>query len=168
MEEIRNLNDEKLMNLYAAGEYEAFEILYSRYKTKISSYLNRKVFNQDMREEVFQDIFMKLHRTRSQYSDQYLFAQWIFTITRTTVLDYLKKKKISTVDFFENELVCKNVEKEVEIDLESLSDREKAIIEMRYFSDHDYEEIAQKLNLSTSNVRKIASRAIAALKGKKV
>jgi len=166
MKEIFNLSDEKLMNLYAEGEYDAFKVLYKRYKAKIYSYINRKVFDSDMREEVFQNIFMKLHKTRGLYNDDFLFAQWIYTIARTSVLDFLKKRKIETVEFFE--IASDNETLDVEIDLSSLSQKEKSVIELKYFSDQDYEEIAKQLNLTNSNVRKIASRAITALRKKKV
>lgn len=51
-----------------------------------------------------------------------------------------------------------------EVDLTSLSEREKQIIQLRYTEDKDFDEIARTLHLTSANVRKMISRGLQKLR----
>lgn len=166
MNSLETLEDEKLMLEYQADNYSAFEVLYRRHKSLVYSYIYKRLKNKDQVEEVFQNIFLKFHRSRELYDPKYKFLQWLYTLARSELYDFCKKKRLVTISF--DEEVFK-VEEEFEIedvDLSTLKEKERLAIELRYFEEQEYEEIAKLLQTSQSNARKIVSRAILKLKTK--
>lgn len=163
---LHNLSDEKLMLLYQDGDIQAFNLLYERHKNRVYSYLNKRVQGQDAREEIFQNCFLKLHRFRKNYDPKHIFLKWLYTITRSEMLDYLKKKQLKTVPFLEQmkeagDEFSPNID---ELNLSSVSEVERHAIKLRFYSGQDYKEIAEALNISEPNARKIISRGIKKLK----
>lgn len=168
MNPFEGLPDEKLMDYYQKGESLAFEVLYQRHKAKVYGYLRRRMPNSSDVAEVFQNVFMKVHKSRKQYDRSYTLAQWLFTITRSELLDYAKKKRVKTVSLEENmsheEQVAVARELELDLDQVDLTAREQKLIDLRFFSDMDYDEISEQLNVSQANARKILSRALAKIR----
>lgn len=165
-----DLSDEELMKRYQQDDYLAFDELYSRYKKRIYSYVQSKVFDKSMVDEVYQNVFLKLHKSRHLYSDQYLFKQWIFTLTKNIVIDYFRDNKItfldeSYIDSNTQEINADTNDKR-EIDLSVLAHKERLAIELRYEQDKDFIDIAEILKTNQTNVRKIISRATEKLKKK--
>lgn len=164
-----HLDDKKLMELYQADESQAFQILYERHQAKVYTYLYKRLSDTNSINDIFQNIFLKFHKVRYKYDPKYEVLQWIYTITKNEFLDYVKKKKVVTTELEEEYLYSKESDSEdVEINLEnaSLSANEKKAIDLRYFSDQDFEEISVLLNTSNANVRKIISRGIGKLRVK--
>lgn len=163
------MDDEKLMTLYQEGNLEAFETLYARHKDKVYGFLIKRLKDASAADDVFQNAFVKLHRKREQYDPAHSFLKWLFIVTRSEMLDYLKAKK-ANVEFVEEVhglALATPVEEDEKIDLKavsSLSENEAAALSLRYYEDHDFVEIAQKLRTSQSNARKIVSRGVKKLK----
>ncbi len=61
------LPDEELMQAYAEGDMDAFELLYARHKGRLFGYLVGQLKDHAEAEEVFQTVFVKLHRARARY-----------------------------------------------------------------------------------------------------
>lgn len=164
-----HLDDKKLMSLYQDGESKAFEVLYQRHESRVYTYLHRRLKNKEAIDDIFQNIFSKFHKARLRYDSKYEVLQWIYTISRNELLDYLKKKSIVTTPFVEELITIEKEEVELPFEIseeKKLSQKEKEAISLRYFEDRDYEEISKILETSDSNVRKIISRAIKKLRSK--
>ncbi len=163
--------DEKLMVLYQNGNLQAFEELYSRYTSRVYAYLKKRLNTNDVVEDLYQKIFLKLHENREKYDPSLLFAPWLFTISRNVLIDWYRLKKDIPMDKIE--IVVDTLSEEVKVDdekwdikamIESLPENYKQMIELRYIEDLDFEEIAKKLNIKESNVRKIVSRGVIKLR----
>lgn len=154
------------MNLYKDGEIMAFEVLYSRHQAKVFSFLERRLHSSDTVNEVFQNAFLKLHRFRTKYDDKYSFLQWIFTITKSELYDFCKKKNLDTVQFSEELHGEVDRESDFSLDDHQLKNNEREAIKLKFYSDKDYKEISQVLNTSTLNARKLVSRGISKLRAK--
>jgi len=167
MNPFSDLEDEKLMKLYQEDEFLAFEVLYNRHKDRVYSYIQKRIKKQSDIDEVFQNAFLKFHKSKLNYNSKYLLLQWLYTITRSELLDFCKKKKVELVEFDDNQF---GVEDKLEtLDLseyKSLSDKERDALQRKFYSDEDYEEISLALNTSKANARKIISRALAKIKKK--
>ncbi len=158
-----HLSDEELMKLYQKGENMAFEVIYNRNKGRIYSYLNKRISNDSAIDEVFQNIFLKFHNSRMNYDPKYPLGKWIFTISRSELLDFKKKRKFVYEDLKDEHLaseVQNTIEKVDLNDVKNLSENEKSSISLRYYSEKDFLEISKLLDVSESNVRKLISRGL--------
>lgn len=158
-----HLSDKELMKLYQKGESMAFDVIYEQNKGLVYNYLMKRLSNPHAVDEVFQNVFMKFHKSRMNYDPKHELAKWIYTISRSELLDYLKKKKLDTVEFFEESHGKQTIVEDKFIDLDdydSLSDKERSAIALRYYSDQDFSEISKSLSTSESNARKLISRGI--------
>ena len=166
-----NLLDEQLMQLYQNGDEEAFKVLYGRHSSKIYGFLKKRLNNSDNVAEVFQEVFIKIHKSKHLYDDSLPLLAWIFTVTRTVMIDEIRKdNKIKIVEQYDLEQLPEELEKTVpqfEHALESLQQlptQQKTAIEMRYLNDQTFEQIAETLEVSPSNARQIISRGIKRLR----
>lgn len=161
-----HLEDGKLMELYKQGESMAFEVLYARHKDRVYTYLHKRLLDQEHIDDVFQNIFIKFHKSRDKFDNKYNLLQWLYTISRSELLDFTKKKKLQLIEFNEENLETV-VEEKFEFDINefnSLSSNEKEAIILKYYSDKDYLEISNILNTSESNARKLVSRGLKKIK----
>ncbi len=164
-----NLDDQKLMKYYCNGENMAFDIIYLRYHKNVYSYLSKRVFDDDIKDDLFQKIFMKFHKSRLLYNSKFPLLKWIYTICRSELLDFIKLKKITFTElkeddyFYANEKISSSFSIEEEHELTS---KEQEAIKLRYYSEEDYMEISKILNTTEPNARKIVSRGIKKLRQK--
>lgn len=164
-----HLKDEELMKLYQKGENMAFEEIYNRNKGRIYSYLNKRLLEDSSIDEVFQNILLKFHKSRMNYDSQYPLGKWIFTISRSELLDFKKKKKFFYENLKDEHLAYEESDTDKKINLnevKNLSKNEKHAISLRYYSDKDFHEISKLLELSESNIRKLLSRGLKKMRSK--
>lgn len=162
--------DEQLMKLYQSGDMAAFEELYSRYTSRVYAYLRKRLQVVDAIDDVYQRVFLKLHEHRMKYDTKQLFAPWLFTLTRHVLIDWYRVKKDIPVEQIEVlvdlQVTAEKQESNIDELLSELPAKYKEMIELRYIEDLDFGEIARRLKLSESNVRKILSRGILQLRKK--
>lgn len=166
-----NQTDEQLMKLYQNGDEEAFKVLYGRHSSKVYGFLQKRLNDNEKVAEVYQEVFIKIHKSKHLYNDSLPALAWIFTISRTVMIDELRRSsKIQTVDNYDLEKIPEELEKTVpqfelatEV-LQHLPDQQKAAIEMRYVNEQTFEQIAESLKVSPANARQLISRGIKRLK----
>ncbi len=169
-----NLSDEELMVLYQKGENLAFQVIYSRYEGKVYSYLYKRISNRLDVEDVFQSVFIKLHRGVDRYDSKYIFPKWIFSICRNEVIDFHRKlisNRATNHKYIEIERSSPKDQPDAPdihqyVQDASLSGRESEVLQMRYEKDLEFSEISEALSTSDINIRKIISRGIRKLKTK--
>lgn len=171
--ELLNQTDEELMNLYQNGSEAAFKILYDRHSSKMFGFIISKVRNMEVSREIFQDVFIKIHRSKHLYKGNLPVLPWIFTITRNTIFDYSKRASSveTTVPFEElDQRITSEDQNQIELETDlkpsllKLPNQQKLAVEMRYYDEKTFEEIAEALNTSSTNIRKIVSRGVKRLK----
>lgn len=158
--------DEELMVQYLAGNAEAFNELFARYKGRVQAYLIKQVRDAKVAEDLFQQVFAKLHKSRALYDPERLFPAWLFSICRNVVRDHFRAMK-RRPDVSEKDV--ESIEAEVPIERESsdldevlalLSDRQRQALRLRFEEDLDFDLMARKMNTTQENVRQILSRTI--------
>ena len=156
------------MQRYQQGDSTAFEQLYRRYHANVFAYLRKRLSDMHAVEDVFQNTFIKLHKTRFNYDNKYSLLAWLYTICRSELLDYLKKPTASCVELREDHVLCMPTiitRLALDIDREQLlTAAEKGVLKLKYFSQQDYSAIAKKLGRSEAGVRKINSRGLQKLR----
>jgi RNA polymerase sigma-70 factor (ECF subfamily) len=137
--------------------------------------VNNRSDAEDLTLEAFGKAFKNLH----QYSPTYAFSTWLFKIASNNCIDFLRKKKGVHVSIENNEqgengeqLRLKSKEPNPEEKLiriqkaillrkvvRRLKPRYQTLVELRYFREFSYEEIAKELNLPLGTVKAQLFRA---------
>ncbi|MAX65720.1 MAG: hypothetical protein CME66_02190 [Halobacteriovoraceae bacterium] len=162
-----HLEDEKLMELYKNGENMAFEVIYLRHKDRVYSYLDKRLSDKNAIEDIFQSIFVKFHKSRHLYDNKHPLLKWLYVICKSELLDAYKKNKVKFVQLTDDKLPTDSTQTNDKInldDIESLSLKEKKALELRYYLDEDFAQMAKTLKTSEANSRKLVSRGIKKLK----
>lgn len=174
MEENFNLDeksDEMLMQIYQQGDESAFEVLYKRHSGRVYAYLQSKLKDRRVTDDLFQASFLKLHQSRSNYDPTLPFIPWLFTVCRSAMIDGLRERKRIQEDL--DPVAIERAAAEMPApetafsslpDLNSLPAHQREAIELRYRDDLSFEEIAKRLETSPSNVRQLISRAVRKIK----
>jgi RNA polymerase sigma-70 factor, ECF subfamily len=87
------IDDTVLMQRYARGDAAAFDELYNRHRVGLYGFVKRlaPALSQGERDEVFQDVWMRVIEARARYEASAQFRTWIYTIARNRVMDELRK-----------------------------------------------------------------------------
>jgi RNA polymerase sigma-70 factor (ECF subfamily) len=81
-------DDEKFMLAYARGEAAAFDALYARHRNGVYRYLLRHCNNAGIADELFQDVWMNVIRSRATYAPTARFATWLYTLAHHRIVDH--------------------------------------------------------------------------------
>lgn len=166
------------MLAYQAGENAAFEKLYERFSPRVYGYLKNKGLSPEACEEIFQEIFLKFHRSRGRYQSRFSVAAWLFTIARSVLIDFFRKqarqrRELATEADKMEALATKYLSSlsttthdTPEVQLHGLSPQDQEIIERHVTREETFQEIARALGLNPDQTRKRASRALKSLRKK--
>jgi len=163
-------SDEELMKAYQGGDSAAFDVLFDRHRARVFGFLMKKLGRRFEAEEVFQSTFMKLHQSRRHYDPNFRFAPWLFTITQSVLKDHFRKTKRSLEDslgYAVDEFPARALATPDAPDLKGLDERQRIAVELRYGQDLSFDEIAEKLQTTSPNVRQLISRAIKKIRREK-
>ena len=168
MRNIKKLTDEQLVCEYANGNNEAFDTLLIRYKQRLFSYIFQMVRDRDLADDIFQETFIKAITTirQGRYSDMGKFSAWLYRIARNLAVDSFRAEKGENVvsaddadyDVFNRRELAEDtiedvmVDLQIEEDLRRLVDRlpdvQRQVLEMRYYQDLSFKEIAEITGVS--------------------
>jgi RNA polymerase sigma-70 factor (ECF subfamily) len=83
-------SDEDLMLAYAAGDAAAFDTLYARHKGGVYRYLLRQCREGGVVDELFQDVWMNLIRSRATYAPTAKFTTWLYRLAHNRLIDHYR------------------------------------------------------------------------------
>jgi len=176
------LSDDQIIQRILKGDRSAFAILVERYQNYVFTLVLRFTINREDAEEISQDVFVKAFRSLQDFRGDSKFSTWLFTITRTTCLSFLRKKKLDIVslDNERTELQLENqessqhangVEQKSRHDMLNraimmLSPDDAQVLNLFYQADQSLEEIGRIMRLDPNNVKVKLHRARHRLKEK--
>jgi RNA polymerase sigma-70 factor (ECF subfamily) len=161
----------------AAGDAQAFGVLYDRYVEAVYRYVYYRVRNEAEAEDVTSDVFFKALRAMPRYAPRQPFLAWLYRIARNSVIDGLRRKRPQVS--FEDALQHPGADRVVDphAGLELLSDRaalreaiarltplQQDVIILRYVEGLDTKAIARIVGRRDGTVRGIEFRALGALR----
>ena len=186
MEDLNTLQDEQLVSLYANGENGAFDVLLQRHQGRVFSYIMNIVKDKDLADDLFQETFVKAIVTINQgrYTENGKFPAWITRIAHNLIIDYfrqekslaqlscdenvniLNRKELSD-ETIEDSIVREQILNDVRLLVGQLPPLQREVLEMRYYQDMSFKEIAENTGVSINtalgrmryailNLRKIA------------
>ncbi len=157
----------------------AFNELYDYFFPRVYNFLFARIKNVTATDDVISDIFMKVFKNLYVYdSKKAAFSTWLFRIAINQTNDYFRMqqrcKESTWEEFFdpavpqyeepEAKLLATEGKKELLKALEVLKERDRQILELKYWSDLSNKEIAVIMDLSPANVGIILFRAMGILK----
>jgi RNA polymerase sigma-70 factor (ECF subfamily) len=168
---LTKLDDSVLIKMYVEGNESAFETLLFRYKDRIFRYIQLKIKDSTLSNDIFQDTFVKVINTlkAGNYNEEGKFLPWAQRIAHNLIIDHFRKQNkvrmISESSSFDEEYsVFYKIASEEKNYLEARSYEElesqminliqflpkvqREIVEMRIFQDMSFKEIADFENVS--------------------
>jgi RNA polymerase sigma-70 factor (ECF subfamily) len=88
------LEERRLLPRHCRGDAEAFGELLAAYRAPVYGYLVRSGVENAVRDDLFQEVFMKVHAAAPNYQPSRPLAPWIFTIVANTVRSHFRKHKV--------------------------------------------------------------------------
>lgn len=149
--------------------------LFEEYYTPLYRFIRARTPNEDEALDITQNVFLKVVKNGTEITAP---RAYLFTIARTTLIDFYRKKKSIPASHIEMDLstehdtsvehpeaiACTENDHDVlHQRIAELPDIYQEIIQLRFFSELEYAEIAEITGKTEVNIRKIVSRAIKAL-----
>ncbi len=167
MSYLSKLSDHELINLFNAGNVNAFEALVLRHKDKLYTSILFLVKDKYLAEDIFQDVFIRVIDTikGGRYTEEGKFLPWAMRIAHNLCVDYFRKvKRTPTIrnsedqDIFEvlnfteesaeDKMIKKQSHNRVKDMLDQLPEDQREVIILRHYADMSFKEIAQITNCS--------------------
>jgi RNA polymerase sigma-70 factor (ECF subfamily) len=177
---IKGQPDEQIINRILNGEQSAFALLVERYQNYVFTLVLRFTDNREDAEEIAQDTFVKAYRSLADFRGDSKFSTWLFTITRTTCLSFLRKKKLDTQSldiertalqvenresgFNANQVEQKSKHAMLNQAISMLSPDDAQVLNLFYKGDQTLDEIGKIMRLDPNTVKVKLHRARQRLK----
>ena len=157
------MEDDDLVRLCQNGDIPAFDTLFHKYRDKIYSTTYRMINNQEDALDLTQEIFLKVYQKIGKYDFKSAFSTWLYRLAVNVCIDELRKrKKMNFVELTEiqidkrtpeSQLLSKEEEELVWKALNSLKEKERAILVLRDMEGLSYDEISSILDCSMGRVK---------------
>jgi RNA polymerase sigma-70 factor (ECF subfamily) len=163
------MSDEQLALAYIDGNNRAFDELLSRNQDRVFTTIMYAVKDEDLANDLFQETFLKVitKLQNGQYSDTGKFSWWLTRIAHNVVIDHFRAQKSSKIveapkendlsnlrseairnQSRESELNNEQVMKDVKRLVEALPESQRDVVNMRFFQELSFKEIAELTNVS--------------------
>lgn len=162
-----SLTDNELILGYKEGDYSCFEILLSRYQSKVYGYIISVVKDKDIADDIFQETFYKVIYTINSgvYKDENKFIHWVMRIAHNLIVDYFRRigkmpivpnrpdyDIIDTLklhdDNVEKQIMRKQTNSNIRKLIKKLPPEQRRVVIMRHYGHLDFKEIAERTNVS--------------------
>jgi RNA polymerase sigma-70 factor (ECF subfamily) len=176
------LTDMEIISQVLQGQQQAYATLVDRYQNYVFTIVLRYVKGREDAEEVAQDIFVKAYRSLADFKGNSKFSTWLYTVTTTTCITFLRKKRLDThsldnekvfavADNMDSGVRANQIEQKsrvtmVNAAIQLLSPDDAQIITLFYKGEQTLEEIAQILGKEPNAVKVQLHRARTRLKEK--
>lgn len=175
--------DIRLMLRVRADEPGAFEELVEQYQNRLVAVLHHLLGNPEEAEDLAQEVFLRVYRSRARYRPRAKFSTWLFTIANNLALNALRtrqRKPVVTLDVHDsgplgprpaeqlvrdrNHQPMQHMQQQelaaiIRQALDGLNERQRVAVVLNKFEDMNYAEIAEVMGLSVKAVKSLLSRA---------
>ncbi len=181
------LSDPEVMLRVAAGDDVAFDYLVEKYRRQMVSFMHRMTRNQAVAEELAQEVFLRVYRSRQSYAASAKFTTWLYRIATNLAVNHARDTKHErpentvnldepnadtgmTMDVADGSLNAEQtiLRKErlaaIRRQVEALPERQRTAVIMHKYQNMDYKQIAAVLKLSESATKSLLFRAYETLR----
>ncbi|MDF1694966.1 MAG: sigma-70 family RNA polymerase sigma factor [Saprospiraceae bacterium] len=169
------MSDKEIWNNLRSGDQKALEQIYRSYFSTLYTYGKRFTKDENTVEDCIQELFVELWNRRTKLSETNAIKPYLLISLKRKIFHTVKKLRKSTdteleEKYFDIELsideilIAKETTTEQKNNLTSafneLSDRQKEILYLKYYSEMDYNEISRIMDLNYQSARNLVSRAL--------
>jgi RNA polymerase sigma-70 factor (ECF subfamily) len=178
--------DAELMLRVKGGDAASFGVLLEKHRSPVIHFLYRMVQNQAVAEELAQEVFLRVYRSRATYEPTAKFTTWLFRIATHLALNSLRDNKYDRLQdridddssdipvrqvsdrrpTVEQRMVYQAKLDEIRRAIAILPDKQRAAVLMHKYEEMEYSQIAKVLNCSESAVKSLLFRAYEALRAR--
>jgi len=180
--------DIRLMLRVRDDDSDAFSELVERFQHRLVGVMHHIVGSSEEAEDLAQEVFLRVYRTRKKYTPKAKFSTWLFTIANNLALNALRDRQrrpvlplvvrdsgplgprpTETIAPARDEPPAHGLQQQELADvirraLDGLSERQRVAIVLNKFEDMNYADIADVMDLTTKAVKSLLSRARAKLR----
>ncbi len=181
------LTDAEIMVRVGEGDDAGFSLLIEKYRKQIVHFMFRMTRNQAVAEELAQEVFLRVYRSRQTYRAEAKFSTWLYRIATNLGVNHARDTKYertaqnvyldqpdpetgTTPDVadstlsVEQELVRDERMNAIRKHVMALPERQRSAVLMHKYQEMDYKEIGQVLKLSESATKSLLFRAYQTLR----
>jgi len=176
--------DAELMLRVKDGDGASFALLLEKYRASVTHFLYRMVQDQAVSEELAQEVFLRVYRSRETYEPTAKFTTWLFRIATHLALNWLRDQKnergqerldesvedapardvADRSPSVEQSMVHRVKVEEVRRAVAALPEKQRAAVLMHKYEEMEYSQIAKVLSCSESAVKSLLFRAYETLR----
>jgi RNA polymerase sigma-70 factor (ECF subfamily) len=181
------LSDAEIMVRVREGDDSGFSLLIEKYRKQMVHFMFRMCRNQAIAEELAQEVFLRVYRSRQTYRAEAKFSTWLYRIATNLGVNHARDNKYertaqnvyldqpdaetgttpdvadSTINI-EQELVRDERMSAIRKHVMALPERQRTAVLMHKYQDMDYKEIGEVLKLSESATKSLLFRAYQTLR----
>jgi RNA polymerase sigma-70 factor (ECF subfamily) len=179
--------DAQLMLRVRDGDEESFRVLLEKHRNPVVHFLYRMVQDEAVSEELSQEVFLRVFRSRGSYEPTAKFTTWLFRIATHLALNFLRdgrneRGQVRLDDDGDGEAPAREVAdrgptveqrmvyqarlREVREAIALLPEKQRAAVLMHKYEEMDYSQIANVLECSESAVKSLLFRAYESLRAR--
>ncbi len=186
---LEELTDAQIMLRVKAGDDAAFDYLVEKYRRPMMSFMYRMARNNAVAEELAQEVFLRVYRSRKTYAANAKFTTWLYRIASNLALNHARDSRHQrpevtasldepdaetgmTLDVADDSLTAEQaiVRHErlaaIRKHVQALPERQRIAVLMHKYQEMDYRQIAEVLKLSESATKSLLFRAYETLREK--
>jgi RNA polymerase sigma-70 factor (ECF subfamily) len=183
------LTDAEVMLELRSGNMAAFDILLAKYRKPIIHFMFRMVHNQAVAEELAQEVFLRIYRSRETYRAEARFSTWLYRIATNLGVNHARdtrhERSASTIYLDETDsetgttpdvadstpsaeanILRRERMNAIRQHVLSLPERQQSAVLMHKYEGMDYKQIGEVLKLSESATKSLLFRAYETLREK--
>ncbi len=178
--------DLELMLRVRRGDAESFGELLRRYRSPLVSFFARMVRDRALAEDLAQEVFLRVYKSRERYQPEARFTTWLYRIATNLALNTLRDRKpevpaeappeqedapplerfVDPEPSAEQQLMRNDRERLIRRAVEALPENQRAAVILHKYQEVDYRQIAEILRVSESAVKSLLFRAYDTLRAR--
>lgn len=169
-----------------AGDESSFAVLLEKHRNSVIHFVYRMVQNQAVAEELAQEVFLRVYKSRESYEPTAKFTTWLFRISTHLTLNYVRDKRHEKLQDsidnqpedaapiqlsdrnpnIEDQLIRAAKMAEIRQAIQVLPEKQRSAVLMHKYEEMEYSQIAAVLECSESAVKSLLFRAYETLRGR--
>ncbi|RZJ65191.1 MAG: RNA polymerase sigma-70 factor [Flavobacterium sp.] len=169
----KKISDQELLIRLKNGSHSGYTEIYNRYFSLMYAFAYRKLKDEDLAKDFFQELFVSLWNKRETLSETGKLSSYLCISIRSRILDYFTRQKVENkyIDFLKNYQLTKYEktdhllrEKEladyIDKQIQSLPKKMRQVFELSRKENLGHTEIAEQLDITENNVSQHLSNAL--------